>query len=260
MWFFTADLHLGHSNIIKHCKRPFMSREEQDLLQLVNRGTIPEKDLRISIESTKLMTDTVIDSINAVVGPDDHLVIVGDFCWTPKFNRFETARAYRNRINCRNLYLIWGNHDDQILRPLFKNCWDQYLFNVDGQNIFTSHYPCRSWDKAYYGSWMLYGHVHNFFGPEDSGNLQPYEKNVLEEGFKSVLSRYSVQPNDLDSITGELLGVCSSLKGIDYTLDVGVDNDVRGPGVSFGAPWSIYEIRSYMDKKKSRWEARSSRA
>lgn len=48
LWF-TADLHLGHANIIKHCARPFSSCEE-------------------------------IDNINKTVVPGDRLFIVGDFC------------------------------------------------------------------------------------------------------------------------------------------------------------------------------------
>ena len=31
MVFFTADLHFGHANIIRHCARPFADVEEMDL-------------------------------------------------------------------------------------------------------------------------------------------------------------------------------------------------------------------------------------
>lgn len=261
MWFFSADLHLGHTNIIKYCKRPFMSYEEEGLYDLASKNLIPERDIRISQQSTDLMTNTIIDNINAVVKPDDSFVILGDFCWTPKNNRFQIAKAFRDRINCKNVYLIWGNHDDQVLKPLFLKTFEQYCFNINGQSIFTSHYPCRSWDKAFHGSWMLYGHVHNMFGPQDNGDLMPYDKKVLKEGFESVLNRhftiYGVPGGTFDpTIVDDLLAVCASLNGIDYTLDVGVDNDVRGPGVPFGTPWSFDEIKAYMDKKKTRWEMR----
>ena len=41
MWFFTADLHLNHSNIIKYSKRPFMNQVELGLMELVDNGSIP---------------------------------------------------------------------------------------------------------------------------------------------------------------------------------------------------------------------------
>lgn len=260
MWYFVADLHLGHSNIIKYCNRPFMSRKEEDLYSMVNNGTIPTKELRISPESTVKMNATIIDSINATVMEDDTLVINGDFCWSTKDARSSMAAKFRNLINCKNVFLIWGNHDDRAtLSPLFKACYDQYDFNVDGQHIFMNHFPCKSWDKSHHGAWMLYGHVHNLYGPEDNGKLMPYEKQVLSEGFDSVLNRLlpdSFGISERNGIVQDLLAVCASLNGIDLTLDIGVDNRIRGESVPFGTPWSINEIRSVMNKKMNRWSAR----
>lgn len=257
MWFFTADWHLGHSNIIKYCKRPFLTREEEGLLQLVDRGVIPPKEFRVSTESTERMTNAIIDNTNAVVKPDDSLVIIGDFCAAPKQDRFDVANKYRKSINCKNVYLIYGNHDDRnILKDIFPFAEDYYSFNVNGQNIFCSHYPCRSWDKAYHGSWCLYGHVHGKFGPEDNGELMPYEKNVFVEGFHTILEKYGIEQKE--QIVNELLSVCSSTKGVDLTLDVGVDNAVRGEKVPFGTPWSMDELREYMGQKWSKWQERKS--
>ena len=272
MWFFSADWHLGHANIIKYCKRPFLSREEEGLLAMIDRGAIPAKDLRISPETTNRMTDTIIDSTNAVVGPDDNLVVIGDFCWTPQDGKYDVAKKYRDRINCKNMFLIWGNHDDRRFlhpldpvtqlpdpkRALFKACYDQYVFSVDGEHIFTSHYPCRSWDMAHHGSWDLYGHVHDLYGPEDNGDLMPYQKKVFSEGFHSVLERYGLTEADArGDVVQDLLAVCASLNGIDLVVDVGVDNRIRGEAVPFGTPWSMTDLRAYMGKKKSRWDARS---
>lgn len=261
MWFFSADWHLGHANIIKYCKRPFLSREEEGLLSMVDRGVIPAKELRISQESTDRMTNTILDSTNAVVGSDDHLVIIGDFCWTPRYDRFKVAKAFRDRINCKNVYLIWGNHDDDRIlgQGVFSGCYHQRVWNVDGQHIFTSHYPCRSWDMAHHGSWDLYGHVHDLYGPEDNGDLMPYEKKVFGEGFHSVLERFGIKNDsgERDQAVKDLLAVCASLNGIDLTVDVGVDNRIRGNHIPFGTPWSMDDLRAYMGKKKSRWDARS---
>lgn len=258
MWYFSADWHLGHANIIKYCRRPFMSYEEEGLLGMADRGTIPARELKISQESTDKMTNAIIDSTNAVVSSNDTLVINGDFCWTPREQRFRIAKMYRDRINCKNVYLIWGNHDDRkSLAPAFTGVYDQYTFTVNGQSIFMSHYPCRSWDKAHHGSWMLYGHVHNLYYLEDNGDLMPYDRQVCTEGFGSVLEELGIrnESGERDTAVQKLLEVVASLKGIDLTLDVGIDN-VR-PGVPFGTPWSMDDLHDYFGKKMPRWKARS---
>ena len=53
MYFFTADEHYGHVNIIRYCGRPFSSVEEMDQ-ELIKRH-------------------------NAVVGPEDTVIHAGDF-------------------------------------------------------------------------------------------------------------------------------------------------------------------------------------
>lgn len=263
MWYFVADIHAGHSNIIKYCKRPFMTREEEGIMGMIDRGSIPQKELRISNESTTRMTDTIFQSINDVVGESDTLVIVGDFCFTPRERRQEIAKSYRDRINCKNVFLILGNHDDRkLLAHLFTGCYDQYTFKVDGQSIFCSHYPCRSWDGAHHGSWMLYGHVHNLLWKEDNGQLMAYQEKVYSDKFKEVLDNFAQGMGATnqnvayrDQTVKELLDAVASVNGVDLTLDVGVDN-VR-EGVPFGTPWSMDDLRTYMGKKKRLWEKRS---
>jgi calcineurin-like phosphoesterase family protein len=252
MWHFTADLHLDHGNIIKYCNRPFLNETEKGLMQMIHNGTIPQSDLSISKLSVDQMTNTIIDNINASVQKNDTLVICGDFCYTTRENRNYRAKQLRERINCDNVYLIWGNHDDRkTLRPLFKECYDQYMFNLDGQNIFVSHYPARSWDKAHRGSWMLYGHVHNLFWYEDHGQLSPSIKNVLYSDFLRILKNYNIEEK---LIANDLLDAVADQYGTDLTVDVGVDH-IR-PDVPFGTPWSMDHLRTHMHQKKVKLEER----
>ena len=186
---------------------------------------------------------------SSVVGKNDNLVVVGDF--TCDGSRKE-VKDYHDRIKCQNIYLVCGNHDDRKeCDGVFKAVYENYLFKINGQKIFASHYPARSWNKANQGSWMIYGHVHNALYNEDHGLLSNYERKIYNEGFNSVLKRYGIKD---ENITKELLAVVQSTKGIDLTLDVGVDH-VR-ENIPFGTPWSMEEIRNYMQSKMTNWSAR----
>ena len=79
--WFTSDFHLGHRNIIRYCSRPFASVEEMDAAILAN--------------------------LNKLVGADDVLYFLGDFC----LGGPDQARQYRDRIVCRNIHVVEGNHD-----------------------------------------------------------------------------------------------------------------------------------------------------
>ena len=254
-WFFVADWHLDHSNIIKYCNRPFMSQEEKELYEKVQKGEVPERDLKISWETTAKMTTAIIDNTNAVVGVNDHLIVVGDSFFSSRKPLKDQAKKLRERINCKNLYLVLGNHDDyEVCKPLFKEVYEQHFFKIGGQQIFVSHYPCRSWIKAHWGTYMLYGHVHNLYQNEDNGLLSPYTEYVLSKSFLEIFANNHYV--ECDQIVKELLRVVASLNGADLTLDIGVDNRIRGDQVPFGTPWSMDEINQYMSKKKVKWLTR----
>jgi calcineurin-like phosphoesterase family protein len=147
--FFTADLHLGHGNIIKHTGRPFLSPDEQTSLAA---GLLS----KIAPASIARMNSALIDEINSVVGPNDTLWVLGDFT----LDKLEEAQRFRDRIICRDLRLVWGNHDRGSIAPLFTETHDLVKVRVNGQKIVLCHYAMATWDGAHKGTWHLYGHSH----------------------------------------------------------------------------------------------------
>lgn len=159
VWF-TADLHLGHGNILRFCDRPFLSGAERDLLAAEG----PRGKWRVSEESLRRHDDALIEAINERVEPGDLLWIVGDFCT----GQLVDAARYRDRIRCRRVYLVWGNHDHRGIGSVFTDTLEQGMIEVEGQSIWLNHYPMRSWNRSFHGSWHLYGHVHARLAAQDA--------------------------------------------------------------------------------------------
>lgn len=167
--WFTADLHLGHANIIKYCQRPFMSADEKAQARDDPRGR-----WRISPQTVERHDESLLGAINARVGVDDVLWILGDFCW----GQLHEAMGYRQRIRCRTVHLVWGNHDHRSIRPAFNDAIEQGMIRVEGQEIWLNHYPMRTWNKSFHGSWHLYGHVHSKLDTEDQQRPWTLTKDV----------------------------------------------------------------------------------
>jgi calcineurin-like phosphoesterase family protein len=110
------------------------------------------------------MDCVLLDNINEVVKPDDTLYILGDFCF-----RGKKPIEYRERIKCKNVHLILGNHDKE--KDFQENSFSsiQYVKEIIhcNQKIFLSHYPHRSWPSSHKGSFHLYGHCHSKLDKED---------------------------------------------------------------------------------------------
>lgn len=168
LWF-TADTHFGHGNIIRFCGRPFLSREE-----ILREETDPDGSWNVSAETVARHDDAILAAINERVAESDILWILGDFCLGP----FAMAKAYRDRIRCRHVHLVWGNHDSPAYAPLFGKTMDQGMVKHRSRKIWLNHYPMRSWDKAFHGSWHLYGHVHGRLLDEDATNPRMLVKDV----------------------------------------------------------------------------------
>jgi calcineurin-like phosphoesterase family protein len=137
--FWTSDFHLNHANIIKYAERPFVSVGEMD--------------------------DTIIDNTNQMVGVNDTLVYGGDWCFAYRGQDIRTvAEGFRKRINCRNIYYIYGNHDKKVKGALFASLWkgtyDLVEFDYLEQRVIACHFALRVWDKSHHGSIHLYGHSH----------------------------------------------------------------------------------------------------
>lgn len=152
--WFTADLHLGHQNIIRYCDRPF------DDVEAMNRA--------------------LVGRWNEVVDEDDVVWVLGDFA----LGRIAETLPLAGALHGRKV-LLAGNHD---------RCWhghgrrveewtDRYLeagfdeivqgsstMDIDGTTVRLCHFPYRgdSHGQDRYldhrpvdgGDWLLHGHVH----------------------------------------------------------------------------------------------------
>ena len=152
--WFTADLHFGHANIIRYCRRPFADVVE--------------------------MNEALVRRWNATVGPDDTVWVLGDVA----LGAIEDGLAHVGRLAGRKL-LVTGNHD---------RCWDGHgsrsagwltryldagfaeihqgpvMLSVGPHPVLACHFPYRgdSHDEdrhadrrpADHGAWLLHGHVH----------------------------------------------------------------------------------------------------
>lgn len=159
--FFTADTHFGHANIIKYTNRPFLAELDKKALEK-RGGKWKDRDKwKISIDSLQMMNSTMIENINKIVGKNDTLWHLGDFAFG-RTHYVNDCLNYRNKIRCKNVNIIWGNHDKpHLIKHLFKS--DAYLiprYKWNKQTFFLTHYAPAVWDKSHRGSIALYGHSH----------------------------------------------------------------------------------------------------
>lgn len=152
--FFTADLHLGHANVIKYTDRPWESVDDMD--------------------------EVLIANWNAIVGPHDTVYHIGDFTLQGRAQ----AHGYLERLNGK-IHMLEGSHDQRWFgveaqscsgRPViyepplltleFKDLKSQSATSKTGHDgkyplsITLCHYAMEKWPKSHYGALHLFGHSH----------------------------------------------------------------------------------------------------
>lgn len=184
IWF-TSDTHYGHKNICKGVT-------EWDLKD--HGGDMSVRDFK----TLEQMNSTLVDSINKYVAEDDYLIHLGD--WS--FGGIENIWKFRERIVCKNIIEILGNHDHHIANNReLPNCWvrskdgkrvslenstsdwdeiataqdifdhEVYAYlelvvssSVTGKKTYNlMHFPLSVWNKGHHNRIMLHGHCHGSF-------------------------------------------------------------------------------------------------
>jgi calcineurin-like phosphoesterase family protein len=141
----TSDTHYMHTNICRGVTRWKIDTPE---------GLEAVRDFNTLEE----MNDALVNNINKIVKADDWLIHVGD--WS--FGGFEMISQFRSLINCKNIILILGNHDQHILankenvRDLFTHVENEMEIHAGGIKFHFQHYPHTKEKDGY----MIHGHIH----------------------------------------------------------------------------------------------------
>lgn len=144
--FVTSDTHFNHNKDFIYAKRGF--------------------------NCPRRMTDSMIDVINSVVGEDGILLHLGDFCLN---STQEDVKYIMSRIRIKELWLLWGNHNNPIQKNYGgtvqqvcawnSNLFIKYLghyfsFRRGPKEFVCFHFPIQIWDGISKGTMHLCGHSH----------------------------------------------------------------------------------------------------
>lgn len=170
--FFTSDTHFNHNKEFIFKSRGYNDRYEHN--------------------------DALITKINEHVHAQDVLFHLGDFCLNITPPEFQTIIS---RINCQNIYYIWGNHNSCIRKyyetAVLQNlntAIEMYPYTVgnitflgdykeiivNGQLIVLHHYPHDIFNQQQNGAWQLSGHSHY---TNQKTQIDYLEKKTLDVGW-----------------------------------------------------------------------------
>ena len=185
--FFTSDEHYDHGNVISYCNRPFA---DLSAFAEYDRANMPDEVKheykKVIKEGAEQMTEAMIENHNKVVtNNNDRVYHLGDFAVGSPARIKEIFSRLRGQH-----FLVKGNHDGKdVLALPWQNIYETKGTRINGRYIWMSHYPHRSWNRAYHGSWHIFGHVHSRCMPwgkscdvgVDSWNYTPVSFEQLSE-------------------------------------------------------------------------------
>lgn len=154
MIFFSSDTHFSHPRVLRIDRRPFPTLSEHD--------------------------DALIENWNGIVGAEDEVWHLGDFCRPVRPGHAETLLS---RLNGRK-HLMIGNNDDAatVNAPQWESVQHYRELVVDGTVLVLCHYPFRTWNGMGRKSVNLHGHSHGRLKPQ----TRQYDVGVDPMGLKPV--------------------------------------------------------------------------
>lgn len=170
MDYFSSDYHFGHRGILNISQRPFSSTEE--------------------------MRETILDNSIRKMKKGDNLFFGGDL----SFNAEETE-LFLKEVNSRKINFFWvkGNHDIKRVKGEYESkyvrIYDTLIIKRYKKIIHINHFPMMTWEKSFYNSFHLYGHVHNF-----SLEREELEKRMVGKSHNIVVELNDYRPYNLDEI------------------------------------------------------------
>jgi calcineurin-like phosphoesterase family protein len=184
--YFTSDFHFSHKLVALET-RSFKALEEHD--------------------------QCILDGLNSTLKSGDILYFLGDWMLGSSRATVQKAIEYRHKIKCKQIFMVWGNHDKYLRRKpefekWFVKCSDLMDIKIEEQSIVLCHYAMRTWNKAHYKSWMLYGHSHGSL--PDNPNALSVDVGVDCWGFKPVSYEQLIEvmakkePKPVDHHIGDL--------------------------------------------------------
>lgn len=178
--FFTADLHIGHSNILDYCPER------------------PSADVNDIEAHDKYMLDLWKKTVDA----SDTVYTAGDLCLL----RSDSTRALVQDLPGK-IHLIIGNHDDSlkshynyfesvshIKEVVIKS--SRFSFLKEDLVIIICHYPILEWNHKFEGSVMVHAHCH---GSLDELNRLSNDLR-FDIGIDGDLARSCAAPGEYSSL------------------------------------------------------------
>ena len=175
-YFFTADTHFQHSNILVYCSRPFKDVEEMD--------------------------NEIIRRWNERVKPEDTVFMIGDFIFKGgKQGGMNKALVYEKKLNAKIIY-IHGNHDtNNNMNTIIESLQIRY----GGRKINLVHQI----EHVKRGMLNLVGHVHGawrFKYYEVRKQIEPNKYELIDVDYTTPCVNVGVDvnnfyPMDIQEIT-----------------------------------------------------------
>ncbi len=181
MKYFSSDWHLGHTNIIKYCQRPFIGAEEMDA--------------------------AIFKNFFNTVKAGDEFYYLGDLSF--HFESVARTITLLHGAGIKTTILV-GNHDNwhnglrQLARTFEIELVHGFLdLNIDGQLVTLCHYAMMSYYKSHFNAWLLYGHHHSNVSKIVEGkkmNVGVDQNNFLPVSWDQVKAYMKTRPDNWDLI------------------------------------------------------------